>query len=98
VDVVDEDLGAEDEDEAERDEQHLGGEVDHGERDREARRLLDADDVEDDERDDDDDPADDVPGVLPQWAPEDREIVRDEERRGRDGDDVDEHLRPRRPE
>ena len=42
--------------------------------------------------------ADDVPGVLPQRAPEDREVVRDEERRRRDRDDVDEHLRPRRPE
>ena len=98
VDVVDEDLGAEDEHEAERDEQHLGREVDHRERDREARRLLNADDVEDDEGDDDDDPADDVPGVLAQRPPEDRQVVRDEERRRRDRDDVDEHLRPRRPE
>ena len=94
VDVVDEDLRAEDEHEAERDEQHLRREVDHRERDRQPRRLLDADDVEHDERDDDDDPADDVPGVLPQRLPEDREVVRDEEGRRGDGDDVDEHLRP----
>ena len=94
VDVVDQDLRAEDEHEAECDEQHLGREVDHRERDREPRRLLDADDVEDDERDDHDDAADDVPRVLAQRLPEDREVVRDEERRGGDGDDVDEHLRP----
>ena len=40
------------------------------------------------------DAADDVPGVLAQRPPEDREVVGDEERRRRDGDDVDEHLRP----
>ena len=56
VDVVDEDLRAEDEHEAERDEQDLRREVDHREHDRQRRRLLDADDVEDDEHDDDDAP------------------------------------------
>src|SRR6185295_9915100 len=34
----------------------------------------------------------------PERLPEDREIVRDEERRRRDRDDVDEHLRPGGPE
>jgi hypothetical protein len=64
VNVVDEDLRAEDEHEPERDEQHLGREVDDRERDRELRRLLDADDVEDDEDHDHDHAADDVPRVL----------------------------------
>ena len=62
------------------------------------RRLLDADDVEGDEDDDHDRPRDDVPRVRLQRLPEDREIVRNEERRRRDGDDVHEHLRPRRVE
>ena len=70
----------------------------HRERDRELRGLLDADDVQRDEHDDHDRAADDVPRVRPQRLPEDREVVRDEERRDRDGDDVDEHLRPRRAE
>ncbi len=83
MDVVDEDLGAEDEHEAERDEQHLRREVEHRQRDRELGRLLDADDVEHDEEHDHDHAADDVPGVLAQRPPEDREVVRDEERRGR---------------
>ena len=96
--VVDQDLGAEHEHEAERDEQQLGREVDHREHDRQPRRLLDADDVQDDEHDDDDGAADDVPRVRVQRLPEDREVVRDEERRRGDGDDVDEHLGPGRPE
>ena len=37
-------------------------------------------------------------GFVAQRLPEDREVVRDEERRHGDGDDVDEHLRPRRDE
>ena len=40
------------------------------------------------------DAADDVPRVRPQRLPEDREVVRDEERRDRDRDDVVQHLRP----
>ena len=49
------------------------------------------------ERDEDDDhdrAADDVPRVRAQRLPEDREVVRHEERRHGDRDDVDEHLRP----
>ena len=80
------------------DEQELRREVDDGERDRELRRLLDADDVQRHEDDDHDAPHDDVPGVRVQRLPEDREVVRDEERRDGDGDDVDEHLRPARDE
>ena len=58
------------------------------------RGLRDADDVERDEHDNHDRAADDVPRVRAQRLPEDREVVRDEERRDGDGDDVDEHLRP----
>ena len=43
---------------------------------------------------DHDDAADDVPRVLSQRLPEDREVVRHEERRDGDRDDVVEHLRP----
>ena len=98
VDVLDERLGAEDEREADDDEQELRREVDHRERDREPRRLLHADDVQRDEHDDHDRAAHDVPRVLVQRLPEDRQVVRDEERRDRDRDDVDEHLRPARDE
>ena len=54
---VDEDVRAEDEDEAEQHEQHLRREVDRGEYDVDLRRLLDPDDVQDDEQDDDDAPT-----------------------------------------
>ena len=87
-------MRVEDQREADDHEQELRGEVDDGEEDVETRRLLDPDDVQRDERDDDDHAADDVPGVLAQRAPEDREVVRHEERRDGDRDDVVEHLRP----
>ena len=95
VDVVDEDRGAEDEEHAEQHEEHLRREVEHREHDRELRRLLDADDVERDEDHDHDGAADDVPRIRLQRLPEDREVVRHEERRRRHRDDVDEHLGPR---
>ena len=98
VDVVDERRGAEDEEEAEQHEQQLRAEVDEREDDVQLRRLLDADDVEGDEHDDHRRAADDVPRVLLQRPPEDREVVGHEERRDGDRDDVVEHLRPRRPE
>src|SRR2546421_6669278 len=98
MDVRRERVGAEDEDEPEQHEQDLGGEVDRREADVDPRRLLDADDVQRDEQDDDDGAADDVPRVLPQRFPEDREVVRHEERRDGDRDDVVEHLRPGGPE
>ena len=44
------------------------------------------------------DPDDDVPGVRPQRLPEDREVVRHEDHRDRDGDHVVQHLRPGGPE
>ncbi len=95
VDVVHENLRVEHEHDPDGDEQELGGEVDDGEEDVEVRRLLDADDVQHHEKDHDHDPDDDVPRVLAQRVPEDREVVRDEEGRRRDRGDVDEHLRPR---
>ena len=78
-----------------RAEDQLRAEVDHGEKDVQPRRFLDPDDVQRDEEDDHDRPADDVPRVRLQRFPEDREVVRDEERGDRDRDDVVEHLRPR---
>ncbi len=95
VDVLLQHVGAEHEGEPEPDEHELRREVDHREPDVERGRLLDPDDVDPDEDDDDDDPADDVPRVRLQRRPEDREVVRHEERRDRDRDDVVEHLRPR---
>ncbi len=98
ADVAREDVRAEDEDEPDHDEERLGGEVDDRQDDVELRRLLDAHDVDRHEDDHDDRAADDVPGVLAERLPEDREVVRDEEGRDRHGGDVDEHLRPGRPE
>ena len=60
-----------------------------------SRGLLDPDDVEADEQDDHDRAADDVPRVVLQRLPEDRQVVRDEERRDRDRDHVVQELRPR---
>jgi hypothetical protein len=94
VHVVDEDARAEDEDEAEDDEQELRREVDDGEKDVQAGGLLDPDDVQPDEQQDHERAADDVPWVLAQRLPEDREVVRDEERRDGDRDHVVEELRP----
>ena len=98
VHVALQDLRAENEDEADNDEQRLGGEVDDRQEDVHSRRLLDADDVDRDEHDDDDRAPDDVPGVLAERSPEDREVVGHEEGRDRDRGDVDEHLRPGGPE
>ena len=82
----------------EQHEQDLGGEVDRGEADVDPGGLLDPDDVERDEDHDHDGAADDVPRVLLQRLPEDREVVGHEERRDGDRDDVVEHLRPGRRE
>ena len=98
VDVRGQHMRAEDQGEAQQHEQHLRGEVDQRQPDVDARRLLDADDVERHQQQDHHAPADDVPRVLAQRRPEDREVVRHEERRDGDRDDVVEHLRPGRPE
>ncbi len=95
VDVVLNHLGAEHENEADDHEQHLRGEVENREGHAQLGRFLDADDVERGQHDDHDRPDDDVSGVLLERLPEDREIVRHEERGRGDGDDVDEQLRPR---
>ena len=89
---------AEDQRETDQHEQQLRREVDDREEDVQACRLADADDVQQHEHRDHDRAADDVPGVRPQRAPEDREVVRHEERRDGDRDHIIEHLRPRGPE
>ena len=94
MDVLDEHVGAEDEREADDHEQELRREVDYRERDRELCGLLHAYDVECDEHGDHDHAAGDVPRVLAERLPEDREVVRDEERRDADRDDIHQHLRP----
>src|SRR4029078_13681257 len=88
VDVRLQDLRAEDEREAHAHEKEVRGEVDEREEDFDPRRLLDPDDVEEDETDDDGGAHDDVPGVVPERRPEDREVVRDAERRGGERDDI----------
>ena len=95
VNVVNQRLRTEDQGNTHEHEQDLRGEVDHCERDRELCGFRDANDVERDENDDDDRTAHDVPRVGVERLPEDREVVRDEEGGDRDGDHVDEHLRPR---
>jgi hypothetical protein len=87
-----------DEREPDQHEQELGRKVQDREEDVQPSGFPDADDVEEDENDDDDGPADDVPRVFTQWTPEDREVMRHEERRDGDRDDVVEHLGPRRSE
>ena len=74
--------------------QHLGGEVGDGQDDVKARRLLDAEDVDDHQEDDDGDAAHRVvrPGL--EDGPECGQVVGHEEGRDGDRDDVVEHQRP----
>ena len=95
---VEDDAVIENQREADTHQQELRGEVEHGERDVQAGCFPDPDDVQEHEENDHDGASDDVPRVLAQGAPEDREVVRDEERRDGDRDDVVEHLRPGRSE
>src|SRR6266540_1423804 len=97
-DVARQNVRVEDEREADHYEEKLRREIDYREADVQARRLAQADDVQPNEEDDHHGPPDDVPGVFSQRPPKDREVVGDEERRDRDGDDVVEHLRPGGPE
>ena len=98
VDVVDQDLRAEDEDEADPDQHDLGRKVGDGEDQVELRRLLGAADVDQGEGDDQHRAADDVAGAIPKPGPEHRQVVRHEEGRDRDRDRVVEHLPPGRDE
>ena len=100
VDVVDQRLGREDEHEADDHQQQLREEVDHGQQDVDAGRLLDADDVDQAEDDDDADAEEDVGRAVAQRVDADHaaEVVRHEERRDGDRDRVVEHLRPGREE
>ena len=95
---VEDDAVIENQREADTHQQELRGEVEHGERDVQAGCFPDPDDVQEHEENDHERASDDVPRVLAQGAPEDREVVRDEERRDGDRDDVVEHLRPGRAE
>ena len=79
-------------------EDHLGQEVGDREADVHAGRLLHAHDVERAEQGHHDDAGDDVRRRLAERVPEDAEVMRHEERRDGDRDDVGEHLAPRREE
>ena len=94
VDVVDQDLRAEDQDQADPDQHDLGGEVGDGEDQVQFRRLLGAADVDQGEGDDQRRAADDVAGAAAQPGPEDGQVVGHEEGRDRDRDRVVEHLPP----
>ena len=94
LDLVEQDLRLEEQHQRDDHDQHLGAEIEHGEDDVEARRLFDADDVDHDEDGDGDRSADDVVGRVLEDRPEDREILRNEQRRDGDGRRVDEHLAP----
>ena len=94
VDLVDELLRVEHQRHAHDHEQHLRAEVGDGEEHVDAGRLLHADDVHHSEQDHHDDAAHDVGGRLAERRPEHPEVVRHEEGRDRDRDDVGEHLAP----
>ena len=98
VDVVDQDGGAEDEHHPDHDQDGLGAEVGHREDQVEPRRLLGPLHVQEGEEDDHRDAADDVARRFPEPRPEHGQVVRDEEGRDRDRDDVVEHLAPAREE
>ena len=98
VDVVDQDAGAENQREPDRNQDHLGAEVGNRQDQVEAGGLLRPLHVERREKDDHRDAADDVARRVPQPRPEHGEVVRHEERRDRDRDDVVEHLPPARKE
>ncbi len=94
MDVVDQHLGAEDEEQPDQDEHHLGREVGDRQDQVEFGRLLRAVHVERGEAGDQDRAADDVSRAVPERVPEDRQVVGDEEGRDRDRDHVVEHLPP----
>ncbi len=98
LDLVDEQLGVEHEHDPDQHQQDLREEVRDREHEVQPRRLLGALDVERRQQADQDDRADHVRGTLTQWLPEDREVVRHEEGRDRNRDDVGEHLAPSRDE
>ena len=98
VDVVDQDVRAEHEDDADPDQHDLGGEVGDREDEVEFRGLLGAADVERGEADDQRRAADHVAGAVPERGPEDGQVVGHEEGRDRDRDRVVEHLPPGRDE
>ena len=91
--------GLEHEEEAEGDDRELAEEVDDREHEVDGYRVLDPADVDEREQRDDDGGAGDVPRRALEAVPGDAPgVVRREERRDRDRDDVVEHLRPGREE
>ncbi len=97
--VVDEDPRVEDQRDAEAHDRQLAAEVDHGEDEVDADRVLDAAHVDECQQRDDDRRQHDVPRRLLEAFPREAPgIVRREERRDGDRDDVVEHLRPGREE
>ena len=96
LDVRHEHVGREDQHEAEDDEEELRREVDQGEGDVDAGRLLRPENVDCGKHRDYDDRGDDVGRRAAQRLPEDRtQVMRHEVGRDRDRDDVVEHLAPR---
>ena len=98
VDVVDQDARAEDQDQPDHDQDHLRAEVGDRQDQVEPARLLGPLHVECRQEDDHDDAADDVARRVSEPRPEDGQVMRHEERRDRDRDDVVEHLPPARDE
>ena len=94
MDLTDEQVRVEDEEEADPDEHDLGQQVGDREHEVEPRRLLGALDVEQREQADQSDPDEDVARAVAERLPEDGQVMRHEEGRDRDRDDVVEHLPP----
>jgi hypothetical protein len=94
LDIGDQDVGAEDEHNPDHHQHSLGEQVADREDQVERRGLLRPLDVEGGESGDQDDPADHVARPLAQRLPEDGQVVRHEEGRDRDRDDVVQHLPP----
>ena len=95
-DALGERVAGDEEGEAEHDEQHLGQQVEHGDEDPVAVEGRAADEPDRGDAEHDADADDDVPGVVLERAPLQRraEVVRQEERRERDHDQVVEEERP----
>ena len=94
VDVVDQDLRAEHQDDADPDQHDLGGEVGDREDQVEFRRLLGAADVDQGEGADQHRAGDHVARRVPERLPEDVQVMGHEVGRDRDRDRVVQHLAP----
>ena len=94
--LVDQERGVEDQHQSHPDEQDLRAQVEDRQDEVELCRLAETPDVQGGQQDDDDESADDVPGVVVErvQAGERAQVVRDEERRDGDREDVVEAERP----